>query len=194
MSVPMSLLSILNEGPNYGLRLKQEFERRTGNVWPLNAGQVYATLERLSREGLVEAEVGSTSERQRRFALTADGRMRLRAWFRDAASSAPHRDPLVLKLVMAASAPGVDTTRVVQAERRGAVKLLQEYVRAKRETSGDDDLGWAFLINSLIFETEARVRWLDECESLLDSQRGHVQPGVISRALWNAEPEPEVLP
>ena len=54
MSVPHALLALLSEGPKYGLRLQSEFESRTGEVWPLNVGQVYTTLQRLERDGLVE--------------------------------------------------------------------------------------------------------------------------------------------
>ena len=53
MSVPHALLALLSEGPKYGLRLQNEFESRTGEVWPLNVGQVYTTLQRLERDGLV---------------------------------------------------------------------------------------------------------------------------------------------
>ena len=55
VSVRHALLALLSEGPKYGLRLQQEFEERTGEVWPLNVGQVYITLQRLERDGLVES-------------------------------------------------------------------------------------------------------------------------------------------
>ena len=58
MSVPHALLALLSEGPKYGLRLQNEFEARTGEVWPLNVGQVYTTLQRLERDGLVESDDG----------------------------------------------------------------------------------------------------------------------------------------
>jgi len=54
MSVRHALLALLSEGPKYGLQLREEFEARTGEVWPLNVGQVYTTLQRLERDGLVE--------------------------------------------------------------------------------------------------------------------------------------------
>ena len=64
MSVPYALLALLSEGPKYGLRLQNEFEARTGEVWPLNVGQVYTTLQRLERDGLVESD----GRRRRTFA------------------------------------------------------------------------------------------------------------------------------
>ena len=61
MSVRHALLALLSEGPKYGLQLRQEFEATTGDVWPLNIGQVYTTLQRLERDGLVESD-GSAGE------------------------------------------------------------------------------------------------------------------------------------
>ena len=61
MSVRHALLALLSEGPKYGLQLRQEFEASTGDVWPLNIGQVYTTLQRLERDGLVESD-GSAGE------------------------------------------------------------------------------------------------------------------------------------
>jgi len=56
MSVRHALLAFLSEGPKYGLQLRQEFEKSTGDVWPLNVGQVYTTLQRLERDELIESD------------------------------------------------------------------------------------------------------------------------------------------
>jgi DNA-binding PadR family transcriptional regulator len=56
MSVQHALLALLAEGPKYGLQLRQEFEESTGEIWPLNVGQVYTTLQRLERDGFVESD------------------------------------------------------------------------------------------------------------------------------------------
>jgi DNA-binding PadR family transcriptional regulator len=168
MSVGMSLLTILDEGPNYGLRLKQEFEARTGGVWPLNVGQVYTTLDRLERDGLVQEVPEASVEGQKMHRITQAGHDRLKGWFeRPAAAGQPPRDELVLKLVMAARHPGIDAAHVIQTERKGAVQMLQEFTQLKRDAPTDADLGWSFLVDSLIFRTEARVRWLDTCEARL---------------------------
>src|SRR5712691_8538155 len=169
----MSILAILDERPSYGLALKNEFEARTGGVWPLNVGQVYTTLDRLERDGLVRLGEGVSGapRSQNVYEITTEGRARLRSWFSiDTRAVAPSRDGLVLKLVMAASHPGVDAAVVIQAERKGAVQLLQEYTRIKSGDAGGD-LGWNFLLDSLIFQTESRVRWLDACEARLARTR-----------------------
>lgn len=173
MSVGMSLLAILDEGPAFGLQLRNEFERRTGGVWPLNVGQVYTTLDRLERDDLVELVPEPGPEGQKLYDITASGRRRLREWFAGPSPQrSPARDELVLKLVMSVTRDGTPgTAEVIQAERRAAIETLQEYTRLKRDAPGDTDLGWLFLLDSLIFQTEARVRWLDACEARAERAR-----------------------
>ncbi len=76
MSVPHALLALLSEGPKYGLRLQNEFESRTGEVWPLNVGQVYTTLQRLERDGLVETDDGEDERSRKRYRITSAGDQR----------------------------------------------------------------------------------------------------------------------
>ena len=82
MSVRHALLALLSEGPKYGLQLRQEFEAGTGDVWPLNAGQVYTTLQRLERDGLVESEDPEGEGPQKGYRLTQAGGHELDAWLR----------------------------------------------------------------------------------------------------------------
>ena len=164
----MSLLAILDGGPSYGLQLRNEFEARTGGVWPLNVGQVYTTLDRLDRDGLVKQLAEPGPEGQKIYKITPAGRRRLKGWFTGPIPpGAPSRDELVLKLIMAASRGTPAAADVIQAERRAAIELLQEYTQLKRNGRSDTELGWLFLLDSLIFQTEARVRWLDACEARL---------------------------
>ena len=75
MSVRHALLALLSEGPKYGLQLRQEFEARTGEVWPFNVGQVYTTLQRLERDGLVESDEDAEDGPQKGFRLTPEGQI-----------------------------------------------------------------------------------------------------------------------
>ena len=77
MSVRHALLALLSEGPKYGLQLREEFEARTGEVWPLNVGQVYTTLQRLERDGLVESDGDGQDGPQKGFRITAAGAQEL---------------------------------------------------------------------------------------------------------------------
>src|SRR3977135_3610911 len=71
VSVRHALLALLSEGPKYGLQLREEFEARTGEVWPLNVGQVYTTLQRLEGDGLGEADRTRGGGPPQGFRLTA---------------------------------------------------------------------------------------------------------------------------
>ena len=83
MSVPHALLALLSEKPKYGLRLQNEFEARTGEVWPLNVGQVYTTLQRLERDGLVKADgEDERAQKQKRYRITSAGDRELAEWLR----------------------------------------------------------------------------------------------------------------
>lgn len=169
MSVSMSILAILDEGPGYGLQLKNEFEARTGSIWPLNVGQVYTTLARLERDGLVRQAANGD---EKVYEVTREGRARLHEWFEEPLDrKAPGRDELVLKLIMAIGREAASVGEVIQAERKSAIRQLQDYTRLKRDADADTDLGWLFLLDSLIFQTEARVRWLDACESRIRRAR-----------------------
>src|SRR5215470_8419623 len=98
MSVRHAILALLSEGPKYGLQLRQEFEARTGEVWPLNVGQVYTTLQRLERDGLVESDDESEESAQNAFRITAEGQAELDQWLRTPGDLvSPPRDELVIK-------------------------------------------------------------------------------------------------
>src|SRR3954447_21231599 len=99
VSVPHALLALLSDGPKYGLQLRQEFEAGTGEVWPLNVGQVYTTLQRLERDGFVECDDAGAAGPQKHFHITAEGAAELAAWLRTPPDlSSPPRDELVIKV------------------------------------------------------------------------------------------------
>ena len=155
--------------PAYGLQLRNSFEARTGQIWPLNVGQVYTTLNRLERDGLVRQRPESGDKL---YEITPAGSQRLRDWFAEPVQrGTPSRDELVLKLVLAVGREGVRTFDVIQTERKATVRQLQDFTRLKREADPEADIGWLFLLDSLIFQAEARVRWLDACEARLRRRR-----------------------
>ena len=136
MSVRHALLALLSEGPKYGLQLREEFEARTGEVWPLNVGQVYTTLQRLERDGLVEsddaAQDGREKTPQKTFRITAEGESELARWLRTPPDlAAPPRDELVMKVLVAMRVPGTNVHDVIQVHRRYLVELMQQWTRIK---------------------------------------------------------------
>ena len=167
MSVPHALLALLSEGPKYGLRLQQEFESRTGDVWPLNVGQVYTTLQRLERDGLVETDDGKGERSQKRFRITPDGAHELADWLRTPPELVPPpRSELVIKVLIAARLPGVDVQEILQSHRRQVVEVMQRYTHLKAEARADD-VGLALVVDAELFRLEAIVRWLDAADARL---------------------------
>jgi DNA-binding PadR family transcriptional regulator len=170
MSVRQSLLALLAEGENYGYQLRQAFESRTGGTWPINVGQVYTTLNRLQRDGLID-EVGKRDDGSVIYRLTPTGRTEVDDWWGTPVDrGAPARDELAIKLAMAVTAPGVDVRALIQEQRRETLRGLQEHTRLKRrlpEPGGGDDLARLLVLDNLLFAAEAEARWLDHVEQRL---------------------------
>ena len=167
MSVRHALLALLSEGPKYGLQLRQEFESRTGDVWPLNVGQVYTTLQRLERDGLVESDETAEEGPQKGFHITADGQAELDNWLRTPPDlSSPPRDELVIKVLVALALPGVDVHEVVQVHRRYLVEVMQQWTRLKEDESRFD-LNFALVVDAELFRLDSLVRWLDTADGRL---------------------------
>ncbi len=168
MSVRAGLLALLDAGPSHGYQLKSEFEAVTGGVWVLNVGQVYTTLDRLCRDGLVDVEIHTDESGvdQKRYAITAAGREELGTWW-DATpgDEPPPRDELQLKVLMAISRGPGHALGVITRQRSALTALLQQRRRDARSASGD--LAAAVILDALITRAEADLRWLDLCEARL---------------------------
>lgn len=198
MSVRSGLMAILAEGEKYGAQLRSEFEARTGGTWPLNVGQVYTTLDRLVRDGLVEQASEPDAEGRITYRLTSAGRQVLDAWWTTPVdrTNTP-RDELTIKLALAVTAPGVDVPRVVQAQRTATLHHLRDLTRLKREALGSaegaaeglavragragaggergaigqDPIAWLLVLENLIFAAEGEARWLDHVETVIARRR-----------------------
>jgi DNA-binding PadR family transcriptional regulator len=164
VSVRYALLALLSEGPKYGLQLRQEFEARTGEVWPLNIGQVYTTLQRLERDGLVASDDSEMDGLQKGFRITDAGRGELGDWLRTPLDNAvPPRDELVIKVLVALGVPGVDLQELLQVHRHRLVELMQRYTHLKEDAL--EDVGEALVVDAEIFRLDALIRWLDSADA-----------------------------
>src|SRR4051794_36804494 len=113
-------LALLASGPRYGYELKQALELRFGGALPpLNAGQVYTTLQRLQRDGLVRGEDVPGDTRQKRvYSLTDEGRHALASWVSGPTSATRLRDEFFLKLVLAGMSGITDPRALIERQRR----------------------------------------------------------------------------
>lgn len=185
MSVRQALLTLLEQEPMYGYQLRLEFESRTGSTWPLNIGQVYTTLSRLERDGMVEG-AGSDDEGHVIYRITEAGRAEVATWFTTPVQrTQPPRDELAIKLALAVTVPGVDVGAVIQGQRSATMAALQDYTRLKRDAQarqGDPaGMAWSLVIDSLVFAAEAEIRWLDHCEARL-RRAGRERPAAQAPA------------
>ncbi|MFT4135403.1 helix-turn-helix transcriptional regulator [Microbacterium sp.] len=170
MSVRQSLLAILDQGPCYGYQLRAEFARRTGGTWPLNVGQIYNTLDRLERDGLV-ARGEADAQGHVYWRITDAGSHEVADWL-----SAPvarpdgSRDDLAIKLTMAATLPGVDVAAVVRTQRAASAGRLAA-LRADDSThdAGPEQVVRELLHEAAVFAAEAELRWLDGVAARLAS-------------------------
>ncbi len=183
MSVRLGLLALLAEQPMHGYQLRQEFEARTGGTWPLNIGQVYTTVQRLVRDGLVEPvvqgptgsadtdEAADGARETEQFTVTDAGRAEAGQWWTTPVlRGAPARDELAIKLALAVTVPGVDVVDVVRRQRTETMSALRDFTRLKGRTveaHGPQELAWSLVLDNLVFTTEAEMRWLDHVEARL---------------------------
>ncbi|MEV8266655.1 PadR family transcriptional regulator [Microbacterium sp. NPDC076911] len=170
MSVRQGLLAILNQGPCYGYQLRTEFDRRTGSTWPLNVGQIYNTLDRLERDGLVsKADIDEQGHVY--WKITDAGSVAVDNWLGDPVRrSGGTRDELAIKLALAATLPGVDVMALIESQRQVSRTQFDELLRTSHEGATPDEpqaLTRSLVIDSMICAAEAELRWLDRAEQRL---------------------------
>lgn len=179
LSVKYALLGLLAGGPQHGYELKAAMDAELVPLSPLNYGQVYATLERLEREGSVSHHTVEQEERPAKkvYELSPSGREELVAWM--GSPSVPDldlRNATFLKVLLARSlgvevgAP--DAAEVLLVERRACFEKLHEVASARvelgsREQEGSALTDGALLLDLAALRLEAFLKWLDKCEEAL---------------------------
>ena len=165
MVIRHALLALLSEGPKYGFQLAQEFEAGTGEVWPLNTGQVYTTLQRLERDELVESDDTAENGPQNRYRLTESGRAELEAWLHSPPDTArpPSRrtgDQGARRVARARCRRRRADPDVPPARHRGhAAVHAVEGGRARGRH------GLLLVADAEIYRLDAVMRWLDAAEA-----------------------------
>jgi DNA-binding PadR family transcriptional regulator len=174
MSVRHAVLALLSGGPKYGLQLQKEFEASTGEIWPLNIGQVYTTLQRLERDGLIESDESDRESPQKGFRINDAGSKELSTWLSTPPDmTSPPRDELVIKVLSALRVPDVDVHDIIQIHRRYVVELMQQWTRLK-DDEADFDLRFALVADAELYRLDAVVRWLDAADGRL--KRAALEP------------------
>jgi len=161
------LLALLAKEPCRGWELRARLNDALGSLGEeMNDGQVYVTLGRLERAGLVWAEL--ESERRDRaerkvYALTAAGQARVGEWLREVSWPKPDVAEFHLKLVAAGAARLADPVAIIDAQRRELLRRLRD----AQEAAMEEPVGSrpALLLEGIVLRLQADLRWLEACET-----------------------------
>jgi DNA-binding PadR family transcriptional regulator len=166
MSVPLTLLGLLERGPSHGYDLKRDYDAYFGRAKPLRYSQVYATLSRLARDGKavagpIEQEAGPE---RRRFVITEEGVADVERWLAEPAPPEPDLQSelsakVVLALMLGRSADGY-----LDAQRAAHLQRMRELTALRRRGDSLD----ALLADHAIYRLEADLRWIDHTAARLD--------------------------
>jgi DNA-binding PadR family transcriptional regulator len=161
-----AVLAMLAKEPSHGYQLRARLRRALGPLGEsMNAGQVYVTLARLERAGLVVCErADGLPDRPDRkvYALTPAGQQRVAAWLTEVSRPKPDLAEFHLKLAAAAAARLADPVELVDAQRRELLRRLSEVQRAVLAESAGSTTG--LLLEGVALRLQADLRWLDACE------------------------------
>lgn len=166
-----AVLSLLAKAPTHGYELKRQLDGDFGELWgELNIGQIYTTLRRLERDGLVVQEVVEQPGRPAKkvFSLTPSGHDAVREWV-DAVLSAPRvRDEFFTKVVVADRARLADPLSLIDRQRRAylrELRSLQELAASARSTAA------ALAVEGAVLHLQADLKWLERCEQALATEK-----------------------
>jgi DNA-binding PadR family transcriptional regulator len=164
-----ALLSLLAQRPRHGYELKSSFEEALGGTWQVNIGQIYTTLGRLERDGLVQSQEVAQPDRpdKRVYSITPAGQARLQAWFVAPAEN-PHRlrDRFFVKLVFYQLAGYDDVAALIQEQRRVYLRRIRDLSDIAQALENKPYV--ALLIEGAILHLEADLAWLERCEEKLN--------------------------
>lgn len=167
MGLKEGLLCLLASGDSHGYELKLQLEATTGDTWQVNVGQIYTTLQRLERDGLVVH--ADLDDGRVVYTLTEEGRGAALEWMEKPVELAvANRDEISLKILLAIRSGIEDPRRVIERQRGSTMALLQDYTALKTD-DGVEDIGWLLYLDRLVFSAEAELRWLDKVESRLET-------------------------
>jgi DNA-binding PadR family transcriptional regulator len=164
------LLGLLAKEPAHGYELKVAIESLFGEVWPaVNVGQVYSTLGRLERAGLVRSAAVTQPSRpdKKVFELTPAGRDELGRWVDDVVAGDRLRDQFFSKLVMAAQARLADPLVLIDRQRRAYLRRLRDLNDLAERTEG---FAATMAVEGAVLHLQADLRWLERCEEALHAR------------------------
>ena len=160
------VLALLAKEPSHGYELRARLRQALGPLGDgMNAGQIYVTLTRLEKAGLVtaEQEPGLPDRPDRKvYALTAAGQHRVTEWLAEVSWPKPDLAEFHLKLIAAAAAGLADPLTIVDRQRRELLRRLRDAQRAALAEPEDSEA--ALLLEGIVLRMQADLAWLEACE------------------------------
>ncbi len=166
MSVPLTLLGLLEREPSHGYDLKRDYDTYFGRGKPLPYGQVYATLSRLARDGKAiagPAEHGEGPDRKR-YTITDAGTTEVEQWLAEPTQPEPHLQTLLFTKVVLALMLGRPADRYLDLQRAAHLQRMRELTDLKQR----GDLMDTLLADHGLYHLEADLRWIDHTAARLD--------------------------
>jgi DNA-binding PadR family transcriptional regulator len=174
MSVPLTLLGLLERGPSHGYDLKRDYDMYFGRGKPVRYSQVYATLSRLARDGKAvpgPAEHGAGPER-RRYAITDDGIADVERWLVQPVEPEPDLQSELFAKVVLALMLDRPADSYLDAQRAAHLQRMRELTELKQ----DGDTVGVLLADHALYRLEADLRWIDHTAARLDLLSRAVRP------------------
>jgi DNA-binding PadR family transcriptional regulator len=169
--VQNALLALLSQRPRHGYELRELFEAALGGHWELNSGQIYSSLDRLARDGLVveEGVERGAGPDKRLWSVTTEGRVALDRWFASPVQRDYRlKDEVFLKLMLALAMESGTARQVLIVQRRELFRELHDLTTRRNKLDPRRQLARILLLDSAIMHTEAELRWLDMVDARLD--------------------------
>ncbi|MGW3243814.1 PadR family transcriptional regulator [Streptomyces sp. NPDC001070] len=166
MSIGHTLLGLLESGPRHGYDLKRAFDERFGHDRPLHYGQVYSTMSRLLKNGLVEVEAIEPGEgpERKRYAITEAGVTDVVQWLASPEKPEPYLQSTLYTKVVLALLTHRDAAEILDMQRAEHLRLMRELTARKRT----GDLADQLICDHALFHLEADLRWLEITAARLD--------------------------
>ena len=101
--VILGLLTVGSSASGYDIR--KAVESSIGYFWSESYGQIYPTLKRLAKKGLIQPTASSPKSRRQQYSITPAGRESLQQWLAQPFYNEPPRNEFLLKLFFGGEAP-----------------------------------------------------------------------------------------
>ena len=166
MSLKYGVLGLLTGEPLHGYEVKNRFEAMLGGTWEVNLGQIYTTLQRLERDGLVRPAGPRGDRGKQTYELLPEGRRALEQWLAepDNGPQTLHED-IYVKLLLATRIANGDLQPLLARQKRAYLQRLRDLNRLEERARRDGRIDLARLVRGALLHTEADLKWIDELSS-----------------------------